>query len=1120
MTCRRTLNVRISSTFVLFLAVITVLIPFPGPAQQAATAQPLAKSAAVPAPANQPTMLDNYGKLPLSFEANHGQADAQVKFLSRTSGYSLFLTGDEAVLTFCGSKPNTHLAKIAGADRALVPGSTAPKGGVLRMKLRNANPAAKAAGVDELPGTRNYFIGNDPTKWRTSVPTYAKVKYEGIYSGVDLVYYGNQRQLEYDFIVAPGANPQAIRLRIEGAKRLRREHGDVVMMTAAGDVHLRYPRLYQDEDGNRHEVAGEYVIEGKNEVRFRVGSYNRSKPLVIDPVLAYSTYVNEDLGAYGIALDPARNAYVVGLTSINGRDAVITKINADGSSVLYTTYLGGTLDEWAPAIAVDSAGSAYLTGTTHSTDFPTKNAIQSTNHGAYDAFVTKLSPDGSGLVYSTYLGGSVDDYGDSIAVDNAGNAYVAGGTGSTDFPTSNALQPVALGQGDGFVAKINASGSAFVYSTYLTGTGFDYASGVVADSSGNAYVTGATESTDFPTANPLQPYHGGRDAFVSKINASGSAFVYSTFLGGSGEEDTGAIALDSGRNVYVVGSTTSSDFPTKNPIQATNAGGWDVFVAKINAGGNALLYSTYLGGSGNDRAYTPEIGGGSGAGIGVDSAGNVYITGLTESHDFPVYNAIQSTFAGGSDTFIAGISAAGDAYVYSTYFGALGAESGAGLAVDSRGSVYVAGTTGGPLPITPAAADRAYLNGGGFLVKIALNTFVSGLPAKASLETQLVGTTGPPKNFVLQNNGTTPLTINRVYVMGANASDFTQTNTCGDAIAAGAKCTIAVSFSPSALNLRQAVLVVSDSDPASPQAGGLAAYGTIVSFLPTTLSFGNRSVGTSVSQSVTLTNTAKVALKITSISVTEANPGDFSQTNNCGTGIPASGQCTIAVTFGPTATGRRTAAVAVNDNGGGSPQGLTLTGTGISATATTAALVSNLNPSTYGQKVTLTATVRTSGSIPPTGTVNFTWGGYSIGGATLNASGVATLYRSNLNVYTYPLTAVYLGDTNNGPSASPILNQVVKETTSAATLTASPNPSTQGQIVTFTATITSPTVTPTGPVTFTAGTTVLGTAQLSNHKATFTTSTLPVGSTTVKATYAGNSNVAGSSASVTHMVQP
>jgi hypothetical protein len=884
-------------------------------------------SASLGDPKTQMRILGSYGKLPLSFEANRGQAgDGQAGFLSRTSRYSLFLTADEAVLELNGKTAVTRQANIAAFGHPSKPGSDESKSAVLRMKLCNANAAAWAAGIDELPGTSNYFIGNDPAKWRTNVPTYARVKYAGIYPGIDLVYYGNQAQLEYDFVVRPEADPRVIRIRLEGAKKLRREHGDVVMATAAGDVHLRYPHLYQDVDGNKHTVAGEYIIEGKNQVRFRVGSYDRGKPLVIDPVLAYSTYANEDSGVYGMAMDAMGNAYIIGLTPARGRDVVLTKLNADASAILYTSYLGGTADEYAPAIAVDSVGNAYLTGSTQSTDFPTKNAIQSTNHGYYDAFVTKLNPDGSSLAYSTYVGGSGGDYGASIAVDNAGNAYVTGLAGSSDFPVANALQPVALGQGDAFVAKINASGRAFIYSTYLTGTSLDYASGVVADSSGNAYVIGATDSADFPTVNALQPYHGGRDAFVTKINANGSAYVFSTFLGGSGEEDSGAIALDSGKNVYVVGATTSSDFPTKNPIQATNAGLWDVFLAKINARGNVLLYSTYLGGSGNERAYA-QLFGGYGAGIGVDPAGNSYITGGTESNDFPLLNAIQSTFGGVSDAFVAGINASGDSLIYSTYFGGVGVESVAGLAVDPRGSAYVAGSTTGSLPITPAAADRS--NGGAFLIKIAPNTFVSVLPAKASFGTLLVGTTNAPKPFVLKNNGTTPLTINRIYIAGANASDFVQTNTCGNVIAVGAKCTVAVSFSPSALNLRQAALVISDSDPASPQALALSGYGTAVSFSPTKLSFGNQPVGTSVSQPVTLTNTGTAALKIFGISVMGANAGDFSQTNNCGAGIPASGQCTITVSFKPTTTGTRAAGVVVKDiGGGGSPQRLGLTGTG------------------------------------------------------------------------------------------------------------------------------------------------------------------------------------------------
>jgi len=879
-------------------------------------------------------IIESYGKLPLTFEANQGQSDPQVKFLSRGPGYGLFLTPTEAVLSVTRSGFNIQRSAFSpvgsgwqaqGIYQASKLEDTSLNT-ALRMKLLNANLKTVVSGEQELPSRSHYFIGNDSTKWHTNVLQFAKVRYRDVYPGVDLVYYSRQQQLEYDFVLKPGADPGKILLRIEGTDGLRFGNGDLVLTTSLGNVYLRSPHFYQEENGKRRLVRGRYVLRNKNTVGFNIGSYDRTKELVIDPVLAYSTYVNQNQGAFGIALDPARNAYVVGLTSINGRDVVITKINADGTSVLYTSYLGGTLDEWAPAITVDSAGNAYLTGSTQSTDFPTKNAIQSTNHGYYDAFVTKISPDGSKLVYSTYLGGSVGDFADSIAVDKAGNAYVAGTTGSTDFPLANALRSSASGQGDGFVAKINPTGSAFVYSTYLTGSNGAYASGVVADSNGNAYVIGGTESQDFPTSHPLQPYHGARDAFLSKINPAGSAFVYSTFLGGSGEEDPGALALDSASNVYVVGSTTSTDFPTVNPIQATNAGSWDVFVTKVNSGGNALVYSTYLGGSGNDRADSPLIGGGTGAGIAVDSAGNVSIAGSTASSDFPVHNAIQPKSGGGGDAFVAEINPSGNALLYSTYLGGPGAESGAGLAVDSRGSAYVAGATSSSVPITPAAVNQTYY--GAFLAKIAPNTFVSGLPAKTSIPIQLIGTTSAPKNLVLNNTGTAALTIARIYFVGANASDFSQSNTCGSNVAAGAKCTISVSFSPSALNLRKAVLVISDSDPASPQAVALSGYGTVVSYSPSKLVFGNHPVGTSTSQSVTLINTGNTALQIYSISVTGTAAADFSLTNNCGTGVPASGQCKIIVTFKPTATGARAASISVKDNGGGGGQTVVLSGTG------------------------------------------------------------------------------------------------------------------------------------------------------------------------------------------------
>src|SRR5260221_7508459 len=544
-------------------------------------------------PRAQARILDSYGKLPLSLEANHGQADGQVKFRWGTAGYTLVLTGDEAVLALragnAAGKAKTkfpvepRLAASPEAKSGPIPEST--PGPVVRKRLQNANPATNVTGTDELEGTSTYLIGSDPTKWRTNVPTYAKVKYEGIYSGIDLVYYGNQWQLEYDFVLQPGASPQASRLGIAGAKQLRLEHGDLVLTSAGGDVHLRSPHIYQEANGVRREVRGGYVMKSKNEVGFEVAGYDRRRALVIDPVLAYSTY----LGVRG--------------------------------------------SDFAADIAVDSSGNAYVTGSTLSTDFPIAKALQPTTHGYYEAFVTKFNGDGSALVYSTYLGGSDFDIGYGIAVDSAGNAYITGNTASTDFPMVNAIQATLGGGEDAFVTKINADGSALLYSTYLGGGVYDSGSGIAVDSAGNAYVAGVTESTDFPTKNAIQgTLHGTKNAFVTKFNGDGSALVYSTYLGGGGTDYGNGIAVDSAGNAYITGQTTSTNFPTENAVQATFGGAEDAFVTKFNADGSALGYSTYLGGSAADI----------GAGVAVDSAGNACITGNTGSTNFPTNNAFQA----------------------------------------------------------------------------------------------------------------------------------------------------------------------------------------------------------------------------------------------------------------------------------------------------------------------------------------------------------------------------------------------------------------------------------------------------------------------------------------------
>jgi hypothetical protein len=436
-------------------------------------------------PKTQGKSLESYGKLPLSFEANQGQTDSRVKFLSRGNGYTLFLTGDEAVFLVRGKASDVASPGSRQMPATIVPRASA----VLRMKLVKSNPAVKVTGADELPGKSNYFIGDDPKKWCTNVPEYARIRYEGIYSGIDLVYYGHQRQLEYDFVVAPGADPHRIQFDVRGAKRISRDDtGGLVLQV--GGVELRWvkPIVYQEKNGTRQEIAAHYVFRHKNRVGFMVADYDLRRPLFIDPLV-------------------------------------------------YSTYVGGSGNDEGIGIAVDGAGNAYVTGQTTSTNFPTMNPLQPANGGGVDAFVAEINPTGSSLVYSTYLGGSGQDQAQGIVVDSSGDAYVTGFTTSTNFPTMNPLQPSNAGGGDAFVAELNPTGSALIYSTYLGGSGSDGGIGIAVDSLGDAYLTGQTYSTNFPTMNPLQPSNaGGSDAFVAELNPTGSAFVYSTYLGGSGND--------------------------------------------------------------------------------------------------------------------------------------------------------------------------------------------------------------------------------------------------------------------------------------------------------------------------------------------------------------------------------------------------------------------------------------------------------------------------------------------------------------------------------------------------------------------------------------------------------
>ena len=532
-------------------------------------------------------------------EPDRTQTDPQVKFLSRGGRHVLFLTPTETVLVLTTPK---QAAKDESPSIRGKPGR--PEEGtrtVLRMTFTGANPTPRIAGLEALPGKANYFIGNDPAKWQTNVPTYAKVRYEELYPGIDLVYYGTHRQLEYDFVVRPGADPSRIALEFTGADRLELDPaGDLVMHTAAGQIRQRKPVIYQEVEGVRKEIPGGYAVRGSQEVGFRVAAYESGRPLVIDPTLDYSTFLggsSSDQGL-GIAVDANGGAYVTGKTSSldfpttvgtfgGGTDAFVTKLDPSGSTLVYSAYLGGISTDEGRGIAVDATGNAYVTGSGQNGFAVTSGAFDTTfNGGLIDAFVTKLNAGGSALVYSTFLGGSGNDEGFGIAVDGNGSAYVTGKTGSLDFPmTVGAFHTTSGGGTDAFVTKLDPSGSALVYSTFLGGNNTDEGHGIALDAAGSAYVTGVTASADFPvTAGTFDATFGGNtDAFVAKINPSGSALVYSTYLGGANQDQGNGIAVDATPSAYVTGYTFSDDFPvTSGALQSVRRGDFDAFVAKIS----------------------------------------------------------------------------------------------------------------------------------------------------------------------------------------------------------------------------------------------------------------------------------------------------------------------------------------------------------------------------------------------------------------------------------------------------------------------------------------------------------------------------------------------------------
>ena len=644
----------------------------------------------------------DYAKIPLYFIPNEGQINEKALFYAKASRYTLWMTEEGLVFdSIKRTKKKENESRSSHPKDRNNPEDFTCERDVSRLIFLNSKKNSEVIPTDRTEHKVNYFIGKDRSKWQTNIQTSRAVLYKELYRNIDLRVYGIERQIEYDFIVKPGGEISDISFEYKDIEHTEIDKcGNLIVETKFGKLEHAKPECYQVIEGERVQVEAEFKrIEAKT-YGFRVEEYNRNYELIIDPlVLVYSTYLGGSNNDYGwaIAVDSEGAAYVTGYTwstdfptqnayqgSMPGLyNIFITKINPAGDALVYSTYLGGSGDDCAWGIAVDSQGAAYVTGRTTCADFPTQNPIQGTYGGEIDVFITKINSSGNALVYSTYLGDSNRDYGYDIAVDSQGAAYITGETWSAGFPTQN---PIYLDQGgiDAFITKVNSSGSALVYSTYLGGSDNDYGYGIAVDTQGAAYVVGSSTSVDFPTQNPIQGTHaGGEDVFITKVNSAGDALVYSTYLGGAQYDNGIAIAVDSQGAVYVTGYTDSEDFPTQNPIQGTHAVGEDVFITKVNSTGDALVYSTYLGGYDDDY----------GRDIAVDTLGKAYVAGHTWSTDFPTQNPFQETYPGGGEAFITVIHPSGDALVFSTYLGGSNTDNGWSIAVDSEAAVYVTGET-------------------------------------------------------------------------------------------------------------------------------------------------------------------------------------------------------------------------------------------------------------------------------------------------------------------------------------------------------------------------------------------------------------------------------------------
>ena len=755
----------------------------------------------------QPTLEQVNEKLAntsVYFEENRGQQDKRVKYFSRGSGTQMFLTATEAVYVLRSPKSEVQSPKSEIEDKVRDeipnPKSEIPNpqsATAVYMRLAGANEEANFAPSQELEHRTNYFKGAE-SEWRTEIPNYRRITAENIYDGIDMVWHGKELgKIQYDFVVAPNVDPSVITWEIEGANNVSLDaEGGLVIETEAGVMKQSKPFTFQETEGVKSEVASGFVLSEKTEsssgetsrifkVKFALGDYDTSKTLTIDP-LAYSTFLGSTSFDRGNAIfaDGSGNVYLAGGTTStafpttagdfdtthNGNnDVFVTKLNPSGSTLLYSTFIGGSSGDTAYGITVDS-GNVYVTGATSSTSYPTTaGAFSTTLTGTQDdVFVTKLNSTGSTLLYSTFIGGNNVDDGRGIEVDSSGNAFVTGYTSDgsiTDYPTTAGAFDTTYngGQNDIFVTKLNASGSSLIYSTFIGGSAIDRGNAIALDLSGNAFVTGQTYdgATDYPTTGGDTTHNGDSDVFVTKLNSSGSSLVYSTFIGGSGFDEGNGIALNSSGNAFVTGSTANhiTDYPTTvGAYNNTHNGGVDAFVGKLSVSGSFLFYSTFIGGSDSDYSNS----------IAVDSTDNAVVTGYTSSSGYPTTaGASDSTYNGMQDIFVTKLNSSGSSLVYSTFIGSSGFDISNAIAVNSSGNAFVTGFTEGfSYPTTTGVFDTTF-NGGtedAFVTKL-------DLVAPTAANVSISGRVFSPYNRGL-SNATVTLTDQNGQIYTTRTSSF------------------------------------------------------------------------------------------------------------------------------------------------------------------------------------------------------------------------------------------------------------------------------------------------------------------------------------------------------------